>query len=344
MIDLSQYSGKTRLPEVSVLMPAYNAEAYIHQAVQSILDQSLQEFELVIFNDGSTDNTAGIIRQFTDPRIRFIDNKENQGLTRARQATLALATGKYVAILDSDDVSFPDRLAKQYHFLEAHPAVVLCGGNAVLMDAQGETSGDLLHQSYLPEELKLHFFFNNIFVNSGVMFRRDTALEVGGYRDRAPAEDYDLFVRLADQHEIHVFNEPLVYYRVHEANISQTKRNTAIFQLRQIKNDQLRLLGADPKQYGAIFDALLWWRVNDHPLQDFYAMFVALKDANRLSRKLPIRLFERELFTRWYELVVATTPRKQVAGYLLKKELFSASHLTFKQIRRIAKFWLRSLF
>ncbi|WP_257666450.1 glycosyltransferase family 2 protein [Parapedobacter tibetensis] len=341
---MSEHSEKSRLPAVSVLMPAYNAEAFIRQSIQSVLDQPFQDFELIIYNDGSTDTTACKVWQFLDPRIQFIDNKQNQGLTHARQATLELATGRYVAILDSDDVSFPDRLEKQYRFLERHPEVILCGGNALLMDAEGRTSGELLHQAYRQEELKIRFFFNNIFVNSSVMFRRAEAVQLGGYRDRAPVEDYDLFVRLADQDAIHVFNEPLVYYRTHEGNISQSKRDTAIFQLRRIKDDQLRLLRVDPQQYGAIFDALLWWRVAEHSLQDFYTMLVALKDANRRSRKLPIRLFERELYTRWYDLVLATTPKKQAAAYLLKKGLFSVFYLTFKQARRIVKLWLRSFF
>ncbi|MFC3198579.1 glycosyltransferase family 2 protein [Parapedobacter deserti] len=332
------------MPAVSVLMLAYNVHGYIADAIQSVLDQSFQDFELIIYNDGSTDGTVNVVRKFSDSRIRLIDNPVNQGLSHARQATLEAATGKYVAILDSDDVSLPDRLQKQYHFMEQHPQVMLCGGNALIIDEESNKTGELLHQIYGHDELKVRFFFNNILVNSCVMFRREKALQLGGYRDRAPAEDYDLFVRLADQGAIYIFNEPLVYYRIHEANISQSKRDAAIAYLREIKDEQLRLLGSDPQQYGAIFDALLWWRITEYSLEEFFTMLVALKDANRLTQKLPVRLFERELYTRWYNLVLATAPKKQASSYLLRKELFNSSNLTFKQARRIVKSWLRSLF
>ncbi|MGK6351978.1 glycosyltransferase family 2 protein [Parapedobacter sp. DT-150] len=332
------------IPLVSVLMLAYNVERFVGASIQSVLDQSFGDFELIIYNDGSTDETAAVIRQYPDPRIRFYDQAENKGLTYARQATLAAARGKYVAILDSDDISIAGRLEKQYRFLEEHPNVVLCGGNALLMDEAGEVSGELLHRPYHGGELKVRFFFNNIFVNSSVMYRRELAVQVGGYRERAPAEDYDLFVRLSDKYDIHTFNEPLVYYRIHAENSSQTKRDVAIIQLRQIKDEQLSLLGVDSQKYGPLFDALLWWRLSDYSIGDFLELLAELKSANRISGKLPTAWFEKELYARWYDLVMNTVPKKQAAIWLTKKELFERSLLNFKQKRRIVKLWLRSLF
>lgn len=342
-ISLTQHT-KEHKPTISVLMTVYNAAAYIESAIQSILDQTYRDFELIINNDGSTDNTVAVIRQFTDSRIRFFDHSENRGLTYARQTLLEAAEGKYVAILDSDDISFPDRLEKQYRFLEDHPVVVLCGGNALLIDKEGKLTGDLLHPFYRAEELKVRLFFNNIFVHSSVMFRREQALLAGGYRDKAPAEDYDLFVRLAEQHSVHIFNEPLVFYRVHEENISQTRRDVAIARLRTIKEEQLRMLGMDPEIYGAVFDALLWWQLERYTIEDFYRLLVALKSANRNSGKLPSAFFEKELYDRWYKLVLATIPKENATAYLLRKGLFKFSVLSFKQKRRIVKLWLKSVF
>ncbi|WP_353127938.1 glycosyltransferase family 2 protein [Parapedobacter pyrenivorans] len=342
-IRMSKHIGQQRLPGVSVLMLAYNVEQYIGSAIQSILDQSFGDFELIIYNDGSTDGTASIVRQFSDPRIRFVDQPVNKGLSHARQATLEAATGKYIAILDSDDISFSERLGLQYGFMEAHPDVILCGGNAVLIDEKGNSSGELLHPVYKTDELKVRFFFSNIFVNSSVMFRRSEALLLGGYQDVAPVEDYDLFVRLADQHSIHVFNEPLVYYRVHKENISQTKRDRAIAHLRTIKDNQLRLLGIDSEVHGAVFDALLWGRLKDYAIDDFYKLLVAFKSANLKLGKFPATIFEKELFDRWYLVVTAAMPKNKAASYLLKDGLFKVSLTSFKQKRRIFKFWLRSL-
>lgn len=163
-------------PHVSVLMLAYNVEHYIGQAIQSILDQSFEDFELIIFNDGSTDGTASVVTQYSDPRIRFMDNSVNKGLAHARQNTLAAALGKYVAILDSDDIAMSERLAKQYYFMESHSDVALCGGNALLIDEEGKSTGELLHPVYQTAEWKVRFFWNNIFVNSSVMFRREQAI------------------------------------------------------------------------------------------------------------------------------------------------------------------------
>lgn len=332
------------LPLISVLMLAYNVERFIGTSIQSILDQSFEDFELIIYNDGSTDGTSSVIRQYSDPRIRFYDHVQNKGLTYARQATLAAAQGKYVAILDSDDISMADRLEKQFRFLEKHPNVAICGGNALLINEAGEANGTLLHGSYDTEELKVRFFFNNIFVNSSVMYRRLLALEVGGYRERAPAEDYDLFVRLADKHDIYTFNEPLVYYRIHAENVSQAKRDVAIECLRQIKDEQLSLLGVDPRKYGPRFDALLWWKLGEYTTADFLELLAELKSANRISGKLPVAVFEKELYNRWYELVMNTVPKKKAAAWLTKKELFERSLLNFQQKRRIFKLWLRALF
>ena len=329
---------------VSVLMLAYNVERFISASIQSILGQSFTDFELIIYNDGSTDSTSSVITQYSDPRIKFYDQAENRGLNYARQATLTAARGKYIAILDSDDISIADRLEKQYRFLEEHPTVALCGGNALLMNEAGEASRELLHGLYKAAELKVRFFFNNIFVNSSVMYRRELALQVGGYRERAPAEDYDLFVRLSDEHDIHTFNEPLVYYRLHAENISQTKRAVAIAQLRQIKDEQLSLLGVDPQKYGPLFDALLWWRLSEYSVADFWELLVTIKSANRISGKLPAVLFEKELYSRWYELVINSVPKRQAAKWLTKKGLFEPSLLNFKQKRRVLKLWLRSLF
>ncbi|MEC3878252.1 glycosyltransferase family 2 protein [Parapedobacter sp. 10938] len=335
--------AKQRSPRVSVLMSAYNAERYVGDAIQSILDQSFKDFELIIFNDGSTDSTASIVRQYSDPRIRFMDNSVNKGLVYARRTTLEAAVGEYVAILDSDDIAMSGRLAQQYDFIEKYPNVVLCGGNAVLIDEEGKSTGKLLHPAYRASELKARFFWSNILVNSSVMFRREQAVAIGGYRDMAPVEDYDLFVRLADQYSIHVFNEPLVYYRIHGQNISQTKYDKAIEYLRIIKDQQLQLLGADPDMLGAVFDALLWRRFTDHATDDFFTLLMQLKSANRLSGKLPIRFFEKELFNRWYDVVTATIPKSRAASYLLRKGLFKVSFTSFKQKRRIFKFWLRLL-
>ncbi|MFB2120566.1 MULTISPECIES: glycosyltransferase [Parapedobacter] len=332
-------------PAVSVLMTAYNAALYIREAIQSVLDQTFGDFELIVYDDGSTDGTSAIAKGFGDPRIRLIADVNNKGITHARQAALRAARGKYIAILDSDDVAFPSRLEKQYQFLEAHPDVVLCGGNAVVIDESGNTTTQVLIPSYKPEELKVKLFFNNIFVNSTVMYRRAEVLSLGGYRDREPAEDYDLFVRLADVYEIGMLvEEYFVRYRLHSNNSSYIKHKKLIEHVREIKREQLASIGvANTETYVSTFEALIRGEFKDRAIEDFYELLVALKSANLTSSKLPQTIFEKELFDRWYLMVTSMMPKKQTASYLLRKGLFKVSLTSFKQKRRIFKFWLRSL-
>ncbi|MGV3764005.1 glycosyltransferase family 2 protein [Parapedobacter sp.] len=332
-------------PAVSVLMAAYNAGLYIREAIQSVLGQTFRDFELIVYNDGSTDDTSAIVNEFTDPRIRLIADENNKGITHARQVALRAARGKYIAILDSDDVAFPSRLEKQYQFLEVHPDVVLCGGNAVVIDENGNTTTQVLIPSYKPEELKVKLFFNNIFVNSTVMYRRAEVLSLGGYRDREPAEDYDLFVRLADAYEIRMLAEEyFVRYRLHSSNSSYIKQKKLVDHVREIKREQLVSIGVKSAEiYVSAFEALIRGAFKDHSIEDFYELLVALRSANLTSNKLPQTIFEKELFDRWYLIVTSTIRKRQAASYLLRKGLFKVSLTSPKQKRRIFKFWLRSL-
>jgi glycosyltransferase involved in cell wall biosynthesis len=117
--EMDAVAGDKQVPLISVLMPAFNAEAHIAEAIQSILQQSFTNFELIILNDGSTDRTSQIIDGFADPRIHKMDLQPNQGLVSARNRLVAAARGRYIAFLDADDIAFPDRLQKQFIFLES---------------------------------------------------------------------------------------------------------------------------------------------------------------------------------------------------------------------------------
>ena len=121
-------------PIVSVVMPAYNVELYVEEAVRSILNQTFCDFEFIIVDDGSTDRTPEILRSFTDPRIRLLFNEKNEGNYPARNRGCRLARGKYIAVMDADDVALPERLEKQVRFMEGNPDVLACGTAYRLMD------------------------------------------------------------------------------------------------------------------------------------------------------------------------------------------------------------------
>jgi len=125
-------------PLVSVNMVVFNGERFIGEAIQSILDQTYTHFELVIMDDGSTDNTNIIVNSFSDPRIQFITSEKNNGIVHARNTALDISKGDYIAILDADDISLPARLEVEVSFLESNPEFGLVGGRAELIDENGE--------------------------------------------------------------------------------------------------------------------------------------------------------------------------------------------------------------
>lgn len=131
-------------PQITVFMAAYNQADFIKQSIDSILTQSFSDFELIVVNDGSTDDTAIIVESFTDNRIRLVNNDGNKGLIYTRNRLLTLARGEYIAILDGDDIAQPDRLKLQYNFLSANPEIALCGGHATIIDENGDKTGDQL--------------------------------------------------------------------------------------------------------------------------------------------------------------------------------------------------------
>lgn len=145
-------------PKVTVLMPAYNAEKYIETAIESILNQTYKDFEFIIVNDCSTDSTLDIIERYAkqDKRIKIISNKENQKIAQTLNNGLKEAKGKYIARLDADDWSYPERLEKQVNFMEENPDVVLSSGNMEICD--GELKEEEIMEEYKKEVQEFRSF------------------------------------------------------------------------------------------------------------------------------------------------------------------------------------------
>jgi len=210
-----------RNPLVSVVMAAHNVERYVASAIESVLAQTFTDFELVVVNDGSTDQTLQQIQPYAqrDSRIRLI-HQSRQGIPRVRNTACAHAAGKYIAVLDADDLALPDRLAKQVDYMETNPDVALLGGQVRYFNDQG-----LLDQySQTPtdsEEVARRLPERNAFIHSTVMMRREVFRAVGDYRFPY-AEEYDLYLRFADRYRLANLPDVLTYYRVHPNQRSVT--------------------------------------------------------------------------------------------------------------------------
>ena len=204
-------------PIVTVLLPVYNGERYLRAAVESILHQTFESFELLIVDDGSTDGTEAICRSFTDPRIRVVRHETNAGLVSALNSVIDLIATKYVARMDADDVSLPDRLARQVAFLESRSDIAACGSwarelvDGRLRDIMRLPTGEYLRQTAWRPVPIFH---------PTACLRTEVLRELRYRTDYVHAEDYDLWLRLCRLHRIDNVPKVLLHYRIHQASVS----------------------------------------------------------------------------------------------------------------------------
>lgn len=208
-------------PKISVLMPVYNAEKFLNEAIDSILNQTFKDFEFLIINDGSTDRSKEIILSYKDPRIRYFENKKNLGLSATLNKGLDLAKADYVARMDADDVSLPDRLKTQLEIVKKDNNVGLVASWIVLIDENNNNKGgwhtDRKNNS--PEEIFYTIFFENCLAHSSVMFKKDIVLIIGRYNESfEKAQDYELWSRLAKLTKIVKIRKIGVKYRTYAQN------------------------------------------------------------------------------------------------------------------------------
>ncbi|NJR60187.1 MAG: glycosyltransferase [Cyanobacteria bacterium CRU_2_1] len=214
------------VPTVSVLMPVYNAQKYVAQAIESILHQTFTDFELLIVDDGSSDRSFRILKRYAahDSRIRLL-SRPNKGFVKTLNEMIPLANGDLIARMDADDLSLPDRFAHQVEFLRQHPEVVCVGGFQDWIDEAGRILID--HQEAIENaEIQAQLLTGRTAINHpSAMMRRSALLQVGGYDESMyPAEDLDLWLRLGEIGKLANLPETVVYYRQHSRSISEQKQ------------------------------------------------------------------------------------------------------------------------
>lgn len=225
-----------KVPAVSVLMPSFNAGTFLRVAVESVLLQSFTDLELIIVDDGSTDDSFEALDGLNDGRIRVVRNKQNLGLVESRNIALAHAQAPLIACLDADDIALPTRLEKQVARFEADPNLALLGSQAYLVDAQGKPFG-VVDVPSSSQEIRRTILRHNNIVQSSVMARRSVLNAVGGYpRDFSLAEDYALWLRVIMDYKVMNLAERLVCYRIHERQVSIQKLQKMVQTVRTIQS------------------------------------------------------------------------------------------------------------
>jgi glycosyltransferase involved in cell wall biosynthesis len=209
------------MPRVTVVMAAYNAAQFLRDAVASVLAQTYSDFELIVVDDASSDDSLSILQAFGDPRMRTIQHSTNMGAALSRNDALVAASGEFVAIMDADDLCAPTRLERQVAFLDANPLVGLVGCGVF---DNIDVSGTVLYTSYLPgdnETIQRTLVEQWCFLHPSIMFRKALYESVGGYRKAfEPAEDHDFILRIVEHCQAHNLCERLVSYRLNPNGLS----------------------------------------------------------------------------------------------------------------------------
>lgn len=283
-------------------MPVYNAENYVKDAIESILNQTFTDFELLIINDGSTDNSKTIIESFSDSRIRLLNNEENTGLAKVRNRGIDEAKGEYVAWLDADDISHPLRLKKQVRFLDEHPEIGFCG---TWVKTLGPKISHKWRYPTNPDFIRCRMLFDNPLATSSIMIRRKLLVGDTQHFDLnyPPAEDYDLWERLSYLCRVTNIPKFLTKYRLHE---NQTSAKNALKQMESVWNIHKRQLEQMNVIYGdeekQIHEKIGAWKFDAST--DFVVLanswLLKLKNVNDQTYFYPEPQFTRVLAERWF--------------------------------------------
>lgn len=208
---------------VSVILPAYNSEGTLGEAIQSIINQTYNNWELIIINDGSTDGTDTVSLSFKDKRIKYFVNEGNKGLIYTLNRGLSLASGKYLARMDADDICYPERFERQVNFMESHPDVIVCGTQ---IDYFGTKSTNYKKLKFPLDDksLKEMLAVSTCFAHPSVMVRKSMFESSGVFYDInfKNAEDYSFWIDLIPYGKFANLNETLLHYRISDTQISQS--------------------------------------------------------------------------------------------------------------------------
>jgi glycosyltransferase involved in cell wall biosynthesis len=309
-------------PAITVYIPVYNREKYIKEAIDSVLAQTFQDFELILVDDGSTDNSVNIIKGYTDKRITLIEAPHNMGVRKAANMALKAAKGKYIVRLDSDDICVPERLEKQFRFMEVNPEVGLSGGQLQLFG----NDNSVWNYPVDPDMIKAGLFFEPT-ISQGASILRRELVEKGYLYDEEGlnyAEDYELWYRLKGITKMGNIPDILIYYRRDEQNVTLQLKDKANGLLRIIHKRNLRDLGIDASERELDLHHILLgifpkdFKPSD--LKDAKKWSDRLISMNDLKKHYPEKAFKEIIQKKWSRLFyrLSSVPIKFVIAYALE--------------------------
>ena len=298
-----------RTPRIAVVLPVYNGERYVAEAIQSVLTQTFTDFELVVVDDGSTDRTAAILEGFRDPRLRVIRLPQNRGMVTALNTGIRESQSDLIARMDADDICVPQRFERQVAFLDAHAEVAVCGTWA-------REFGDRRNVHRLPvepEQIRARLFFGWAMTHPTLMMRR-AFLETHALaycNEFAHVDDFDFLVRAAELGPLANIPEVLLLYRVHARQTSVLLRQAQIQMESGVFLRQLRLLMPDATVDERVFHVQFACGVlHEARLGEAERWLCRLDEINRRSTRYDVDSFRLAIRWKWFRLVLQAIPKR----------------------------------
>lgn len=325
------------MPRISVIMPVFNGEKYLREAIDSIIQQSFIDWELIIINDGSNDNSENIIKSYTDTRICYYKNENNIGLIATLNKGIDRCKGKYIARMDADDISEKDRFNTQFTFLEKNKEYAMCGSYAKVIDEKNNETGKILN---LQKDcfLRINLLFSVPFIHPSVMIRSDVLKQNYFDSEYKYAEDYELWCRIANNYKIANISDYLLRYRWHTTNVSV--KNSEIQE--NIKNKiiyrELQHIGLQPSEQELYLHKVTFRQfdskteITKKNFDDYSQLdtwFKKIIDANKKKRKYNESSLISFLWSRWIVLCVSQKKYSQILKPKFASYKLSVIYKTF---------------
>lgn len=326
-------TDRSQRPRVTVLMPVYNGERYLSEAVESILAQSFTDFEFLIIDDGSSDGTAALLDTYHDSRIRRVENEKNLGLIATLNRGLDLSCGEYIARMDCDDISLPRRLEKQVAFLDSNQNIGVCGTWFKKFGAVNK----VLRWHTDPDAIRSGLIFTSTLGHPTVMMRRELFRKHALYYDPAyiHAEDHALWVRASRFMLFANLGEVLLLYRVHPNQVSERMSETQLNSAAKLCLQQLRALGIEPTtEEFAIHQAIATCKFAgiDTIIEKADAWLCKLKAANDHQKEYAEPAFSKVLVEQWLTMCKKANDRGIRSRHMFFAKILKVTGLGWRYV------------
>lgn len=307
---------------VSVLMPVYNGGGFVKDSIQSILNQSYTNFELIVINDGSSDNSEELILSIKDPRIQYLKNETNLGLIKTLNKGIDLCKGEYIARMDADDISLPDRLKKQLEFMEKNRKVGVCGSDYIHF-GKGKQIALTSHHDH--QWILGWMLFNSSVVHPALMIRTSVIKAEQPYfnSDYKHVEDYELWSRLIFKTKFADVPETLLKYRIHASQVSRQHRDEQIENGNKVRRTLLEKAGfkfgeRELKVHCLLGNSQIITSLNDLAVLSIW--FTRMMEQNKNLKFIDQTILEKILAKQWYDACGITNLGPKAYFFYLKSK------------------------